>query len=55
VEDAHQLLIQLNVDEATIAARRTKWTAPPPRYTKGVMYKFALLASSASKGAVTDL
>ena len=53
--DAHQLLIQLNVDEATIAARRAKWTAPPPRYTKGVMYKFALLASSASKGAVTDL
>jgi len=30
------------------------WTAPPIKYTKGVMYKFALLASSASKGAVTD-
>ncbi len=52
--DAHRLLLQLNVDDATLAARRARWTAPPPRYTKGVMYKFALLASSASKGAVTD-
>jgi dihydroxy-acid dehydratase len=53
--DAHKLLLQLNVDEATIAARKAKWTAPPLKYKKGVMYKFALLASSASKGAVTDL
>ena len=52
--DAHKLLLQLNVDEATIAARLAKWVAPPMKYTKGVMYKFALLASSASKGAVTD-
>jgi len=53
--DAHKLLLQLNVDEATVAARKAKWTAPPLKYKKGVMYKFALLASSASKGAVTDL
>ncbi len=53
--DAHKLLLQLNVDEATIAARMFNWTAPPMKYKKGVMYKFALLASSASKGAVTDL
>ena len=52
--DAHKLLLQLNVDEATIAARMEKWVAPPMKYTKGVMYKFAKLASSASKGAVTD-
>lgn len=52
--DAHRLLLQLNVDEKTLAERRARWTAPPPRYTKGVMYKFALLASSASRGAVTD-
>jgi dihydroxy-acid dehydratase len=52
--DAHKLLLQLNVDESTIAARMAKWKAPPMKYTKGVMYKFALLASSASKGAVTD-
>ena len=53
--DAHKLLLQLNVDEATIASRMAKWVAPPMKYKRGVMYKFALLASSASKGAVTDL
>jgi dihydroxy-acid dehydratase len=53
--DATTLLLQLNVDDATIAARRAKWVAPPMKYKRGVMYKFALLASSASKGAVTDL
>jgi len=53
--DAHQLLLQLNVDEAEIARRRAAWTAPAPRYTRGVLAKFAKLASSASKGAVTDL
>ncbi|MFZ9406649.1 MAG: dihydroxy-acid dehydratase [Burkholderiaceae bacterium] len=53
--DAHQLLLQLNVGEAEIARRRAAWTAPTPRYTRGVLAKFAKLASSASKGAVTDL
>ena len=53
--DAYQLMLQLNVDEAEIARRRAAWTAPQPRYTRGVLAKFARLASSASKGAVTDL
>jgi dihydroxy-acid dehydratase len=53
--DAHTLLLQLNVDEAEIARRRAAWTPPAPRYTRGVLAKFAKLASSASKGAVTDL
>ncbi|MFT5588082.1 MAG: dihydroxy-acid dehydratase [Bradyrhizobium sp.] len=52
--DARQLLIQLNVAEEEIARRRALWTAPAPRYTRGVLAKFAKLASSASKGAVTD-
>jgi dihydroxy-acid dehydratase len=52
--DAHKLLIQLNVDDAEIARRRALWKAPPPRYTRGVLAKFAVLSSSASKGAVTD-
>jgi len=51
--DANQLLIQLNVPEEEIARRRTEWTQPAPRYTRGVLAKFAKLASSASKGAVT--
>jgi len=53
--DAHQLLLQLNVDDAELARRRAAWTAPAPRYNRGVLAKFAKLASSASKGAVTDL
>ena len=52
--DAHKLLLQLNVDEAEIAARRAAWIAPEPRYTKGVLGKYAKLVSSASLGAVTD-
>ncbi len=52
--DAHQLLIQLNVPDEEIARRRAAWTPPKPRYTRGVLAKFATLTSSASKGAVTD-
>ncbi len=51
--DANQLLIQLNVPEEEIARRRAAWKQPAPRYTRGVLSKFAALASSASKGAVT--
>jgi dihydroxy-acid dehydratase len=52
--DAHQLLIQLNVPEEEIARRRAAWKQPAARYTRGVLAKFAKLASTASKGAVTD-
>ena len=52
--DAHQLLLQLNVDEAALARRRAAWKQPAPRYTKGVLAKFARLATTASRGAVTD-
>jgi dihydroxy-acid dehydratase len=52
--DAHQLLLQLNVGEAEIARRRALWTQPRPRYTRGVLGKFARNASSASTGAVLD-
>ncbi len=52
--DSHQLLLQLNVDEAEIARRRAAWTAPAPRYTRGVLAKFARNAASASLGAVLD-
>ena len=53
--DAHKLLIQLNVSEDEIAKRRAAWVQPKPRYTRGLLAKYAYLASSASKGAVTDL
>ena len=52
--DAHRLLLQLNLDEAQIASRRAAWAAPKPRYTRGVLAKFARNASSASFGAVLD-
>jgi dihydroxy-acid dehydratase len=52
--DAHQLKLELNVPEAEIAKRRAAWTAPAPRYNRGVQAKFAFNASSASKGAVLD-
>jgi dihydroxy-acid dehydratase len=52
--DAHRLVLQLNVDDAEIARRRAAWKAPAPRYTRGVLAKFARNATSASKGAVLD-
>jgi dihydroxy-acid dehydratase len=52
--DAHKLLLQLNVPEEEIEARRKQWKAPEPRYTRGVQAKFAFNASTASTGAVLD-
>ncbi len=52
--DARELKLELNVPEAEIEKRRAAWTAPEPRYTRGVQAKFAFNASSASKGAVLD-
>ncbi|AGH84883.1 dihydroxy-acid dehydratase [Ralstonia nicotianae] len=51
--DAHQRLLQLNVPEDELARRRAAWKQPAPRYTRGVLAKFAQLTSTASKGAVT--
>ncbi|KFX29864.1 dihydroxy-acid dehydratase [Ralstonia solanacearum] len=51
--DAHQRVLQLNVPEDELARRRAAWQQPAPRYTRGVLAKFAQLASTASKGAVT--
>jgi dihydroxy-acid dehydratase len=52
--DAEQRLLQLNVNDAEIARRRAAWQPPAPRYTRGVLAKYAKLVSTASKGAVTD-
>ncbi len=52
--DAHRRLIQLDVSEAEIAARRAKWSPPKPRYTRGVLAKYMKLVSTASRGALTD-
>ena len=52
--DAHQLLVQLNVEENELAQRRAAWVKPEPRYRTGVLGKYARLVSSSSLGAVTD-
>ncbi len=52
--DAHRLLVQLNVGEDVLAARRAKWRPPRPKYTRGVLAKYMRLVSTASRGAVTD-
>ncbi len=52
--DAKKRLIQLNVPAKELAARRKKWKAPKPRYTKGLLAKYMKLVSTASEGAVTD-
>ncbi|NLF59162.1 MAG: dihydroxy-acid dehydratase, partial [Candidatus Hydrogenedens sp.] len=52
--DAKKQTITLEVPEKELAARRAAWTAPKPRYTRGVLAKYAKLVTSASEGAVTD-
>jgi dihydroxy-acid dehydratase len=52
--DADARLLQLNVAEEEIARRRAAWQPPAPRYTRGVLAKYARLVSSSSLGAVTD-
>jgi dihydroxy-acid dehydratase len=52
--DAHRRLLQLHVDDAELARRRAAWTRPAPRYTRGVLAKFARNAAGASFGAVLD-
>ena len=53
--DAERRLLELEVSEPELAKRRKAWTPPKPRYTAGVLYKYAKQVSSASVGAVTDL
>ncbi|MEO1481980.1 MAG: dihydroxy-acid dehydratase [Myxococcota bacterium] len=50
--DARELSVDLS--EAELAERRATWTEPKPKYTRGVLAKFAKLVSSADRGAVTD-
>lgn len=52
--DADNNKIDLLVSDQEITDRRAKWTAPPPRYTRGCLSKYAKLVSNASQGCVTD-
>ncbi len=50
--DAKEL--RLEVDEAELSRRRTRWQAPPPRVARGVLAKYARCVHSASEGAITS-
>ena len=52
--DARRRLLVLDVSIKELAARRRAWKARKPRYTRGVLAKYARLVSTASTGAVTD-
>ncbi|MDQ6910431.1 MAG: dihydroxy-acid dehydratase, partial [Actinomycetota bacterium] len=54
VIDAEVRSIDLLVDESTLAARRAQWKLPEPRYTSGVLAKFARLVTGADRGAITE-
>ena len=52
--DADERLLQVNLSDEELAARRAKWQPPPIKYNRGVIAKYAKLVSSAKFGAVTD-
>ncbi|MDJ0769956.1 MAG: dihydroxy-acid dehydratase [Ilumatobacter sp.] len=54
--DVPTLTLDLLVDDDELERRRTDWTGPPdPRYTTGVLAKYARLAQGAEKGAITNV
>jgi dihydroxy-acid dehydratase len=52
--DVHAKALHLLVDEAELAARRQGWAPNPPRYTTGVLAKYARLVGGADHGAITN-
>ena len=53
--DARARSLHLHVSDEELTRRGTQWKPPQPRYTTGVLAKYAKLVSSSSLGAVTDL
>ncbi|MDW8343634.1 MAG: dihydroxy-acid dehydratase [Verrucomicrobiae bacterium] len=52
--DAVRRTLTLEIPAKELAVRRKKWRRPKPRYTRGLLAKYALTVKSASLGAVTD-
>ena len=52
--DANKCALNLDIPKADLATRLAKWKAPKPRYTRGVLSKYAKQVATASQGAVTD-
>ncbi len=53
--DAEARLLQLDISAEELLRRRALWRPRSPRYTRGVLAKYATLVSSSSLGAVTDV
>jgi dihydroxy-acid dehydratase len=53
--DVHELALDLLVDEGELARRRASWVPLPPRYTSGVLGKYARLVQGADTGAITNI
>ena len=52
--DAQANTLVVDLSDAELARRRANWKQPAPRYTRGVLAKYARLVGSASEGALTD-
>ena len=52
--DTENNSIELEISDSELAERKLKWNAPKLKVSSGVLYKYAKLVSSASKGCVTD-
>jgi dihydroxy-acid dehydratase len=53
--DVENRRLEVSLSDEQMRERLAQWVAPPPRYTTGVISKYARLVADASKGAVTDL
>ncbi len=51
----HEFSLDLLVDEGELARRRASWAPNPPRYTSGVLGKYAKLVQGAETGAITNI
>jgi dihydroxy-acid dehydratase len=52
--DVHELSLDLVVDDGELSKRRASWSPNPPRYTSGVLGKYAKLVQGAETGAITN-
>jgi dihydroxy-acid dehydratase len=52
--DAQNRVMTLNISDEEMASRKNNWQQPAPKYTRGLLAKYARTVSSASTGAVTD-
>jgi dihydroxy-acid dehydratase len=53
--DLRERTLDVELSDAELRARRAQWTAPPPRYTRGWLSRYAAMVTNASRGAVLEL